>query len=201
VELIEDTVEVAGRPLVLHRPPDPEALIDERAFEHEEFLPYWAELWPSGLALADHVAGLELEGKRVVELGCGLGLPSLAATIGGAQVLATDWAPDAVALLRENAARNGLELRIELVDWDDPGLLADEAPWDIVLAADVLYERRNADRLLELLPALGCEILLADPSRPNGERFLEAAVARWRIETTSDETRPRVAIHHLLRIP
>jgi len=201
VELIEDTVEVAGRRLLLRRPPDPEALIDEHAFEHEEFLPYWAELWPSGLALAERVAGLPLEGRRVVELGCGLGLPSLTATIVGAAVLATDWAPDAIALLRENAARNVLELRIEIVDWDDPASLLREAPWDLVLAADVLYERRNAERLLELLPALGSEVLLADPARPHTERFLEAAASLWRIETAHDAGRPRVAIHRLRRIP
>jgi predicted nicotinamide N-methyase len=201
MELIEDAVEVAGRRLLLRRPPDPEALIDEHAFEHEEFLPYWAELWPSGLALAERVAGLSLEGRRVVELGCGLGLPSLAAAIVGADVLATDWAPEAIALLRENAARNVLELRIEIVDWDDAAPLLRDAPWDLVLAADVLYERRNAERLLELLPALGPEALLADPARPHTERFLEAAASVWRIETAHDAGRPRVAIHRLRRIP
>jgi predicted nicotinamide N-methyase len=199
VELIDDAVELAGRRLPLRRPPDPEALLDEHAFEHEEFLPYWAELWPSGLALAERVATLRLRGKRVLELGCGLGLPSLAAALGGAGVLATDWAPDAVALLRENAARNGIELGVESVAWDEPGPLLAGAPWDLVLAADVLYERRNADRLLELLPLLGPEVLLADPSRPHTARFLELAATSWRIETAPDPARPRLSIHELTR--
>ena len=197
VELVEEELELAGRRLVVLRPPDAEALIDERAFELDEFLPYWAELWPSGLVLARVVAARQLEGQRVLELGCGIGLPSLAAAAGGAEVLATDWSPDAIELVRRNAARNGLELRAEVVRWNEPEPLLCAAPWDIVLAADVLYERRNAAPLLELLPALGREVLLADPSRPQAQVFLDAAAATWRIETTHDAERPRVAVHRL----
>jgi predicted nicotinamide N-methyase len=197
VELVEEELGLAGRRLAVLRPPDAEALIDERAFEQEEFLPYWAELWPSGLVLARVVAARQVEGQRVLELGCGLGLPSLAAAAGGADVLATDWSADAIELLRRNAARNALELRAEVVRWDEPEPLLRGTPWDLVLAADVLYERRNADPLLELLPALGREVLLADPSRPHAEAFLETAARSWRIETTHDAELPRVAIHRL----
>jgi len=147
--------------------------------------------------LARVVAARRLEGLRVLELGCGLGLPSLAAAAAGAYVLATDWSSDAIELLRRNAERNGLELRAEVVRWDEPEPLLREAPWDLVLAADVLYERRNAAPLLGLLPTLGREVLLADPSRPHTQAFLDAAAARWRIETTHDAERPRVAIHRL----
>jgi len=200
MELIEDTFEVAGRRLRLRRPPDPEALLDEEAFEHEEFLPYWAELWPSGLALAETVAARHPRGARVLELGCGLGLPSLVAAGEGAEVLATDWSPDAIALLRANAAANELRLEAEVVGWDEPAALTRRAPFDLVLAADVLYERRNGDRLLELLPELGPEVLLADPARPHTERFLAAAAARWKVETVPDLHRPRVAVHRLTRL-
>ena len=65
--------------------------------------------------------------------------------------------------------------------------------------ADVLYERRNADSLLGLLPALGREVLLADPARPHVEAFLEAAAETWRIDTSIDPQRPRLAIHRLTR--
>ena len=164
------------------RPPSADDLIDEEAFDEEEFLPYWAELWPSGLALARVVGGLDLAGKRVLELGAGLGLPSLAAAIGGGDVLATDWADDAVALLRENAARNEIELRAERVRWDEPDLLLAGAPWDLLLGADLLYERRNADALLHLLPQLGGELLLAEPGRPFAARFL----AQWDVEEVAE---------------
>src|SRR5205807_7139673 len=95
-DVVEEIVEVGGRRLSLLRPRDAEALLDEEAFEHEEFLPYWAELWPAAVALARAVAGLALDGLRVLELGCGLALPSVVAALGGADVLATDWSPDAL---------------------------------------------------------------------------------------------------------
>jgi len=177
VELVEEVVALRGRELLIQRPRDSEALLDEEAFEHEEFLPYWAELWPSGIALAEVVAGLELRGKRVVELGAGLGIPSLVAASGGADVLATDWADDAVELLRVNAERNGLRLRAERVRWDEPEPLLRDAPWDVVLGADLLYEQRNAEQLLELLPRLGGDVLLAEPGRPFAKSFLE----RWSV--------------------
>jgi predicted nicotinamide N-methyase len=171
---VEETVELDGRELVLLRPPSADELIDEAAFDAEEFLPYWAELWPSGVALAQTVAQLELRDARVLELGAGLGLPSLAAALRGADVLATDWADDAVALLRLNAARNGIRLRSERVRWDEPDALVAEAPWDLVLGADLLYEQRNAAQLLELLPGLGADVLLAEPGRPFARPFLAA---------------------------
>jgi predicted nicotinamide N-methyase len=164
------------------RPPSAEELIDEAAFDEEEFLPYWAELWPSGVALARHVAGLELRGLRVLELGCGLGLPSLAAALRGAHVLATDWADDAVELLQRNAERNGATLRVARVRWSEPEPLLRAAPWDIVLGADLLYEARNAEQLAELLPRLGGELLLAEPGRPYAKDFL----ARFDAESVGD---------------
>jgi predicted nicotinamide N-methyase len=97
-------------------------------------------------------------------------------------VLATDWAEDAVELLRENAARNEVSLRVERVRWDEPEPLLAGAPWDLVLCADVLYEQRNADLLLELLPRLGGELLLADPGRP----FAPAFLARWNVEELAE---------------
>ncbi|HKT45457.1 MAG TPA: methyltransferase domain-containing protein [Gaiellaceae bacterium] len=168
--------------MTILRPPSADELIDEEAFDEDEFLPYWAELWPSGLALAHVVGGRDLAGARVLELGAGLGLPSLAAAIRGAHVLATDWAEDAVALLRENAARNGLRLLAERVRWNEPARLLAGGPWDLVLCADVLYEQRNADVLADLLPRLGGEILLADPGRP----FAPAFLARWDTDEVAD---------------
>lgn len=154
------------------RPPDADALIDEATFDEEEFLPYWAELWPSGLALARHVATLDVVGRRVLELGCGLGLPSLTAALRGADVLATDWAEDAIELLRQNAERNDAPLRVARVRWSEPDTLLREAPWDLVLGADLLYEERNAEQLATLLPRLGGEVLLAEPGRPYAKEFL-----------------------------
>src|SRR5918992_3722199 len=93
---VEETVPVAGEDLTIARPRDSEALLDEEAFEREELLPYWAELWPSALALARAVAARALRGARTLELGCGLGLVSVAAARAGGRVLATDWSRDSI---------------------------------------------------------------------------------------------------------
>ncbi len=182
LDLVEASVVLPGRSLTILRPRSAEALLDEVAFEHEEFLPYWAELWGSGEELSEEVAERDVAGLRVLELGCGLALPSLAAAVGGARVLATDWSPDAIELVRENARRNGLQLESEIVRWSEPRSLVERAPWDLVLAADVLYERRNVDELLELLPSLGTHVLLADPGRPHAKGFFERAAGAWEIE-------------------
>jgi predicted nicotinamide N-methyase len=181
-ETVEEALAVAGRELRIVRPRDAEALLDEEAFEHEEFLPYWAELWSSGEVLAREVAERDVAGCRVVELGCGLALPSLAAAMGGAHVLATDWSPDAVELAQKNARRNALELETALVRWSEPEALLERAPWDLVLAADVLYERRNVDELLAVLPKLGKDVLIADPGRPHAKTFFERAAEDWTIK-------------------
>jgi len=182
VELEEERVEVGGRELRLLVPPDAEALLDEEAFEREEYLPYWAELWPSGVRLARALADRDLRDARVLELGCGLGVPSITAALGGAAVLATDWSPHAIDLLRTNAERNGTQLEAGVSSWLEPRRELDGAPWDLVLAADVLYERRNTDLLLDLLPRLAVEVLLADPGRPHLAGFLERAAEKWEVE-------------------
>ena len=97
---------------------------------------------------------MQLDGLRVVELGCGLGVPSLAASRSGAAVLATDADPEALDLLLTDAARNGVELNTARVSWSDPAELLAAAPFDLVLASDVLYQRVAVAQLLSLLPKL-----------------------------------------------
>jgi predicted nicotinamide N-methyase len=174
LNLVKDRVEVDGLSLSILRPQQAEALLSEEAFEHEEFLPYWAELWPSGLALAHVVRRRDVRGLRVLELGCGLGVPSIVAALGGARVLATDWSPEALEVAAANAERNRADVDTELASWADSDRLERQAPWDLVLGADLLYEQRNVDQLLALLPRLGGEILLAEPGRPPSVRFFEA---------------------------
>jgi predicted nicotinamide N-methyase len=198
VDPIVDVVALGdGRDVLVARPRDSEALLDEEAFDaRDEYLPYWAELWPSAIALARLVARRALEGRRVLELGAGLGLPGLAAALGGARVTLSDWAPEAMVAARDNAARNAVALDALVVDWRAPDALVARGPWDLVLLADVLYEARNVAPLLDLLPRLAPEVLLADPGRATAEPFLAAADSTWDVTTTRDA---RIALHRLRR--
>jgi predicted nicotinamide N-methyase len=133
-------------------------------------LPYWAELWPAATAVVEALPE-RLDGVRVLELGCGLGVPSLVAAAHGAQVTAVDWAAEAVRLLRRNAQRNGLALVAKTHDWRQP---LDET-FDLALAADVLYERRNVEPVLALLREAAPEALVGLAGRPYEPEFLRRA--------------------------
>ncbi|HSD75864.1 MAG TPA: 50S ribosomal protein L11 methyltransferase [Solirubrobacteraceae bacterium] len=201
-DVVEEIVPLDGRDVRLLRPRDGEALLDEHAFEEDEFLPYWAEMWPSSIALARALAPRSLGGRRVLELGCGLGLPSVVAALAGADVLATDWAPDALAFTARNARANGVAIRTARVAWSEPAALLRGAPWDLVVASDVLYERRMVDDLLGLLPRLidaRGAVWLADPGRELAADFLRRAAPAWHVTSRPDPAGPRVAVHTLRR--
>ncbi len=173
---VAEWIPLPGGEIELARPRDAEALLSEESFEHEEFLPYWAELWSSAVALAHDLSLRSLRGKRTLELGCGLGLPSIAAARSGARVLATDWSADAVLATAANAARNGVRVETLECSWAAPEPIVERGPWDLVLASDVLYERRNTGLLLRLLPRLVDErglVLISDPQRAAAVTFLE----------------------------
>ncbi|MCK6548620.1 class I SAM-dependent methyltransferase [Myxococcota bacterium] len=100
--------------------------------------PFWAYVWPSARALAAFVAAQPLDGRRVIELGAGVGTVALAAATTGARALATDLRPEAIELVRRNAADNGLDVDARVVDWTAPP--DDLGTFDAAVAADVLYE-------------------------------------------------------------
>ncbi len=135
-------VRVPGGDVFLVQPADWEQL------RHEEGgagrgVPYWATPWPSGAVLAGALAeDPPPPGARVLELGCGLGLPSIVAARAGADVLATDGSSDAVAFAAHSLALNELDGEVAQVDWSEQAdALVARGPWDLVLAADVLYLR------------------------------------------------------------
>jgi predicted nicotinamide N-methyase len=180
---VRHQIELPGGALTLMQPADAAGLPDDGAVEWAPLVPYSSVLWRSGTALANELAEAELAGRRVVELGCGLGLPSLVAARAGAGVLATDEDDEALELLGRNARENGLSVATQRVEWGAAEGLVARGPFDVVLAADVLYERASVAPLLSLLPRLGGEVWLADPGRPAADAFLERAHTRWSVET------------------
>lgn len=176
------------------QPEEAAELPDTGPVEWAPIAPYWAVLWRSGVALARELDGTPLRGLRVVELGCGLAVPSIAAARAGAAVIATDSSREALALVARNAEANDVEVETAAIDWAHPDELVTRGPFDVVLAADVLYERASVALLLALLPRLAPEAWLADPGRPAAAAFLEQAQRRWSVDT---RVRDVVQIHRL----
>jgi predicted nicotinamide N-methyase len=205
-DVVEETLRLGGHTVRLLRPRSGDALLDEVLAEDDpadDRLPFWAELWPSGSALAAAVAELDLTGRRVLELGCGLGLVGVAAAVAGADVLAADQSAEAIAFTTVNAERNGVAVRTVRCAFERPEPVLAGAPWDLVLAADVLYEPRTVPVLVDLLPRLARAVWLADPGRPREPEFLRSVdAAGWRRQSrvvTRDDVLPRVRIHRLSR--
>ncbi|MDP9190017.1 MAG: protein N-lysine methyltransferase family protein [Actinomycetota bacterium] len=193
-EHVRQSIELPSGQLRLLQPQESAELPDAGAVEWAPIAPYWSVLWRSGVALASELHGVALRGLRVVELGCGLAVPSFAAARAGATVLATDACAEALTLVARNAHANGVRIETATVDWRTPDELVRRAPFDIVLAADVLYEDASVAPLLSLLPRLAPEAWLADPGRPSADAFVERARRRWHLET---RVRDVVRVHRL----
>src|SRR5438552_194806 len=93
-------ITLAGRTLELLKPRNADDLLDEEEFEHDDRIPYWAELWPIARLLAERLAFADGRGRKLLELGCGVGLCALAAARAGFEVLASDYYPDALDFVR-----------------------------------------------------------------------------------------------------
>jgi predicted nicotinamide N-methyase len=160
----------------LLRVADVDALLDRLPkiqFRPDERLPYWADLWPSALALARYLwRRADLRALRVLELGCGMGLVGIVASRQGAAVTLTDYEADALAFARYNVLQNGCQQAIvRHLDWHAPRLTE---TYGRLIASDILYERDNFLPLLRLLQtALAPEgqFIIAEPNRPVARHF------------------------------
>jgi predicted nicotinamide N-methyase len=143
-------------------------------FRADERLPYWADLWPSARALAQYLwRTVDVSGRPVLELGCGLGLAGIVASCKGGMVTLTDYEADALAFARYNALANGCErASIRHLDWNHPTLTQ---RYPLLIASDVLYERAAFQPLLQLCQAAlepHGRVILAEPNRPIAVDFL-----------------------------
>jgi predicted nicotinamide N-methyase len=152
----------------------------------------FGQVWPVGRLLAERMSQHAVEGKRILEIGCGLALSSLILQRRGADILASDHHPLALSFLRQNAALNGLgEPRYIDLPWASsrPAL----GRFDLIIGSDVLYERDHVALLASLIKRHAtpeAEIVLADPGRGHSAAFLKAMqLQQFRVE----ERRPSAA--------
>ncbi|CAN5219096.1 methyltransferase domain-containing protein [soil metagenome] len=186
--LLEEVITVGDRDFAVVRPRSAEDLISEEDFARDERLPYWADIWPSSLILAEHVLAMGGSG-RALELGCGVGLVTSAALTAGFDVEATDYYGDALAFTRLNSLLNtGVEPAVRHFDWRE--LPQDLEPVSLLLASDVLYERPYAATVAEVLSRLLTaegRAIVADPGRMAVTEFLRECGARGLSLISSDQ--------------
>lgn len=189
-DTIEEVFTIAGRDFLLLRPRNADDLITEEDYVKDERLPYWADIWPSSMMLAERL--LEEKGRRrsLIELGCGSGLCACAAAIAGFDVTATDYYEDALAFTQLNAAVNAKRaVATRYVDWS--ALPDDAGVFDVVTAADVMYEPRYPPMVsaaIDRLLAPGGHALVADPGRIAFPDFLTECELRG-LRVTDEDVR------------
>lgn len=176
---------IGGREVKVVRPADPDMLLDDPAVRalnrQDDYMPYWAYLWPGAFLLAEAVAREPwLEGQRALEIGCGLGLAGLVALGRGLRVHFTDYDDDTLGFVARSAEANGFDattFATERLDWRE----LPETRYPVILGADVLYEHRLiplvADLLAKMLEPDGLA-LVAGPYRVATEGLTEALAAR-----------------------
>lgn len=133
----------------------------------------FGQAWPAGLALAEAMTAWPVAGKRVLEIGCGLGLSSLVLQRRGADITASDHHPLAGEFLAHNAALNGLApIAYRQLQWAESDLAF--GSFDLIVGSDVLYERGHVallSRLVQRHARRACEVVIADPGRGYGNGF------------------------------
>jgi predicted nicotinamide N-methyase len=189
-KLVREPVVVEGRTFVITRPDDSDLLLDNpsvrAAFAADEYLPYWADLWPASRMLAKAVLREPwAPGLHALEVGCGLGLPGIAALACGLRVTFSDYDATALHFAAENARANGLDgFDLLPMDWREPpeGLRV-----PVILASDLLYELRNVEPLVALMKKVLAPdgvCLMTDQDRVPSHLLRETLTARGMEYTT-----------------
>jgi predicted nicotinamide N-methyase len=169
-------VDVNGEPFSIVHPGNADSLIDEAAFNHDERLPYWADVWPASIALSRTVRAMDGRGQTLLELGCGAGLVTAVALKAGFEVTASDYYDDALQFARVNGRGNAArEPHTMILDWRHlPTVIQ---AFDVVVASDVLYERGYGPAVARAIATTlrsGGRALISDPGRVGSPMFFDA---------------------------
>ena len=206
---VEETLDLASRLVRFRRPAEPDALLGVpevvAQFDRDGDAPYWPLLWPPAAAMARVVYRADWPlGATVLEVGCGIGVPALAAAARGWSVTASDSQPAAVTLAVANAALNGLEIEGLVLNWRHPL----DRTFDVILGCEVIYDERLHAPLLALIThmlAPGGEAWLADHGRMHAPLFARRAEsAGFAVSLADEHDRPlsdfRTASYQLLKL-
>jgi predicted nicotinamide N-methyase len=141
----------------------------------DERIPYWAELWPSAIAMSRYIIDnqIVMPDMTVTELGCGLALPAIVAGKMGAHIIATDYLNEALLFANQNWDLNNIKQNVlfKKMDWRMPDIACKA---DLLLASDVAYEERAFAPLLDTFKKLlnpNGKIIITEPNRPISKFF------------------------------
>lgn len=142
--------------------------------------PLFGVIWPSGEILARLMFDYEILGKRILEIGCGIGLASLVLNHRLADITATDHHPEVGNFLRENTLlNNDLEIPFVRTGWcDEDNSLG---RFDLIIGSDLLYEPEHAEKLSAFIDRharVRCEVIIVDPGRRQRGRFRKRMAER-----------------------
>jgi 2-polyprenyl-3-methyl-5-hydroxy-6-metoxy-1,4-benzoquinol methylase len=174
-------VRFKGDDFAFYRPRDTEALLNEicdEKFKRDEFLPYWAEFWPSAAVFLKFLPSLPLAPhSRVCELGCGLGVISALLSHRGINCIATDYSQQACHYALTNIAQYSQTPQAVCFDWRAPAF---KRGFETLIGSDILYEARWIEPVLSLIKTLLAPqgvAYIADPQRSHWQLFNQTAQA------------------------
>jgi predicted nicotinamide N-methyase len=145
----------------------------------EQYCPYFGVLWEAGIGLGQFLSTYDVKNKSVLEIGCGLALPSFVVTRAGGNIIATDFHADVPLFLSVNQTKNNLPFNYRVMNWRDEieRTKTDLGTFDLVIGSDILYESQHPKEVASALIAFlkpGGKIILADPGRAYIQQFVTA---------------------------
>jgi predicted nicotinamide N-methyase len=145
----------------------------------EKYCPYFGALWEAGIGLGQFLSTFDLKNKSVLEIGCGLALPSFVVTRAGGKIIATDFHADVPLFLELNQKNNNTFFPFRSMNWREEieRTRADLGVFDLVIGSDILYESQHPKEVAQTLIAFlkpGGKIILADPGRAYIQSFVSA---------------------------
>ena len=141
--------------------------------------PLFGIVWPSGMVLANHMMTYQTKGKRILEIGCGIGISSLLLNERLDDITATDYHPEVEGFLNRNTSlNNGKPIAFQRIDWaaDNNSL----GRFDIIIGSDLLYEDQHVKLLADFIrnhANENCAVVIVDPGRGRKAKFSKQMTA------------------------
>ena len=209
--LVRESVDVGEQRFEVYKIHNVDDILDEfieksSGIEHggEESIPYWTEIWPSAIGLAQYLLKCPEfpQGMQGLEIGCGLGLAGMVAAHRGIEMVLTDYFVEPLELLKLHWWEQFGQLpHTQPMDWRNPNY---QLAADLVIAADIAYEPNDFSRLLKTLPLLvkpGGQLILSEPQRSFAKPFIYSLSQLGKDLTMSIESiqnrNSQIAIYHL----